>query len=125
MSRTSQPSSAVSRRRALPGALLALLAWLALLVAPIAAQAMTRIDAGVPGAIICSVNKAASKEGGKAVVQHCQLCTLAQQSVDTPVAVPDLVLTIGVVGVVGLPAVTPTPRFDSSPRPPPRAPPLP
>ena len=63
---------------------MALVAWLAMLIAPVAAQAMMRIDTGVPGAVICSVNKSGDTGDQKAAMPHCQLCTLAQQAVDVP-----------------------------------------
>ena len=124
MSKTSASARLPARRRSAAGALLSLLAWLALLIAPVAAQAMTRIDPGVPGAIICSVNKAPGNESGKSVAPHCQLCTLAQQAVDLPLLVaPSAVLQQTFVQptsrLAGAPLSRAPPRAN-----PPRAPPL-
>lgn len=115
----------VSRLQFCFGAWLATLAWLALLVAPVAAQAMTRIDAGVPGAVICSANKVAGKDGGKAAaMHHCQACTLAQQAVDTASAAPDAVPAFAGAAAITIRA-TDTPPSRAPPRAhPPRAPPL-
>lgn len=114
------------RRRSTVGALLALLAWLALFLAPVAAQAMTRIDSGLPGAVICSAGKSAQQEGGKATAaSHCQACTLAQQVADTR-ATPE---TGGVSAETAVPPVgrpADVPPAHAPPRAhPPRAPPLP
>jgi hypothetical protein len=57
--------SRAPRRRPFAGACLALAAWLALLLAPIAAQAMTRIDTGVPSAVICSAGKTGSSRAAR------------------------------------------------------------
>jgi hypothetical protein len=124
MSKTNAPSLHLLRRRPLAGALLSVLAWVALLVAPVAAQAMTRIDPGVPGAIICSVNKAADAGDGKAFVPHCQLCTLAQQAVEVPaassgIAVPVLNESPVTAAAADAPPSRAPPRAH-----PPRAPPI-
>lgn len=111
-------------RRSAAGALLALLAWLALLVAPVAAQAMSRIDPGVPGAIICSVNKAPGNESGKSAAPHCQLCTLAQQAVDAPPPVAEVALLVRLFGPALPAALAVAPSPDIYPGHPPRAPPL-
>jgi hypothetical protein len=123
MSRTKANSRFV-RGRSLTGGVLAFVAWLALLVAPVAAQAMMRIDTGVPGAVICSVNKASEQDGGKLVAPHCQLCTLAQQAVDasTPSADSTFSLSAGTT-VSTRPADTPPSRAPPRAHPP-RAPPL-
>lgn len=112
------------RRRSTVGALLALLAWLALFLAPVAAQAVTRIDPGVPGALICSVNKAPGTESGKSAAPHCPLCTLAQQAAVAPPPLAGAVLVVRPLGSV-LPA-EPLIRSaaDAHRGPPPRAPPL-
>ncbi len=124
MSTTTAPASLSARRRSAVGALLGLLAWLALIIAPIAAQAMTRIDPGVPGAIICSVNKADDTSGQKAAMSHCQLCTLAQQSVGLPPLVAqDIPLPAVHADLGARPAETPPARAPPRAHPP-RAPPL-
>lgn len=111
-------------RRSLTGGLLAVFAWLALLVAPVVAQAMTQIDTGVPGAVICSAGKSAGKDGGKLAAPHCQLCTLAQQAVDTPSAAPDDFRFVAVAAALTIRA-TDTPPSRAPPRAhPPRAPPF-
>jgi hypothetical protein len=112
------------RQRSLTGGVLALFAWFALLLAPVAAQAMTRVDPGVPGALICSVNKAPGTESGKSAASHCPLCTLAQQAFVAPPSLAGAVLVVRLLGSV-LPAdawVRPSP--DACCGPPPRAPPL-
>ena len=112
------------RQGSLTGGVLALLAWLALLLAPVAAQAMTRIDPGVPGALICSVNKAPATESGKSAAPHCPLCTLAQQAVvaSPPPAGAALVVRRLGSALPADPVVRPAP--DACRGPPPRAPPL-
>ena len=111
-------------RRSAVGALLGLLAWFALLIAPVAAQAMTRIDPGVPGAIICSVNKAPGNESGKSAAPHCQLCMLAQQAVDAPPPVAEAALLVRLLGPALPAALAVAPSPDIYPGHPPRAPPL-
>ncbi|MBU3694957.1 MAG: DUF2946 domain-containing protein [Rhodocyclaceae bacterium] len=125
MSRTNLINLLTPSRRPLAGACLGLLAWLALLVSPIAAQAMTRIDTGLPGAVICSANKTADKADGKlAAVHHCQACTLAQQAVDTPSASSERALAVETAGPPA-PRAADTPPSRAAPRAhPPRAPPL-
>jgi len=116
-----RPSGA---RRPTFGILVALLAWLALFIAPVAAQAMTRIDPGVPGAVICSVNKSSETGGDGAFVPHCQLCTLAQQAIDSPPPPAEAVLAVSVLGSALPTATAPDPSPYSDPGHPPRAPPL-
>lgn len=111
-------------RRPTFGILVALLAWLALFIAPVAAQAMTRIDPGVPGAVICSVNKSSDTGSGGAFVPHCQLCTLAQQPLDAPPRVAGVLLHVRVLGLAVPAALAPAPSSDAYPGHPPRAPPL-
>ncbi len=124
MSKTNAPSLHLLRRRPLVGAMLAVLAWVALLVAPVAAQAMTRIDPGVPGAIICSVNKAADAGDGKALSPHCQLCTLAQQAVEVLAALHSNAAAVP-AGSPFVVAAAEAPPSRAPPRAhPPRAPPL-
>ena len=124
MSKTSAPSLHLLRRRPLAGAMLAVLAWVALLVAPVAAQAMTRIDPGVPGAIICSVNKAADAGDGKALSPHCQLCTLAQQAVEVPAALHSNTAAVPTSSPVVVVAAEAPPSRAPPRAHPPRAPPL-
>lgn len=116
--------TAGGRQRSLTGGVLALLAWFALLLAPVAAQAMTRIDPGVPGATICSINKAPGTESGKSAAPHCPLCTLAQQAVVAPPPPAGAALVVRRLGSVlpADPVVRPAP--DACHGPPPRAPPL-
>jgi len=102
------------------------MAWLVLSAAPVLAQAMTRIDSGLPGAVVCSAGKAAQQEGGKATAaSHCQACTLAQQAVDMP-PMPE---RGGVSAETAAPPVgrlADTPPARAPPRAhPPRAPPVP
>jgi len=124
MSKTTLPTMLSVRRRCPVGALLAVMAWLALLIAPVAAQAMTRIDPGVPGAIICSVNKSGDTSGQKAAMTHCQLCTLAQQSVGLPPLVAQAVPLLAIHAHLGArPAEIPPARAPPRAHPP-RAPPL-
>ena len=124
MSKTSASTRLPSRRRSAAGALLSLLAWFALLIAPVAAQAMMRIDPGVPGAIICSVNKAPGNESGKSAAPHCQLCTLAQQAVDAPPPVAEPALLVRLLSLALPAALAVAPSTDAYPGHPPRAPPL-
>jgi hypothetical protein len=124
MSMTTAPVSLSARRHSAVGALLGLLAWLALIIAPIAAQAMTRIDPGLPGATICSINKAPGTESGPAMASHCPLCTLAQQAVDVPQPVVVAPLTVRVLGFVSPPSSALDPVDKEYRGHPPRAPPL-
>ena len=122
MSRTNAHTS--PRCRSLIGGVLGCVAWLALLVAPIAAQAMMRIDPGVPGAVICSASKVGSEESGKLATPQCQLCTVAQQAIDdaTPSARGIVLLPAEITGSA---RPTETPIARALPRAhPPRAPPL-
>jgi len=112
-------------RQSLAGGVLGLLAWLVLLLAPVAAQAMTRIDPGVPGAALCSAKQAGEQGGETALAPHCPLCTLAQQVVDLPPVAAGGAMPMPATSTVRLVEVSATPPARAPPRAnPPRAPPL-